>query len=325
MHAFAWFLALVALALAAIAVFAYPAWMLLHPFFAFPFHRVGERIGMLALLAGFLLVAPRLRLADRVSLGYGLPRRAFLREMSLALALGVASMLAVVGLMGALGLLEWTPAADFSGADLLRLAALRLASGLAVAFIEETFLRGAMHTAIERESGTRLAVLLTALLYAATHFLASHHIAPAQVTPRSGLELLAGTLHSWAQPLRWLRGLAGAGVDRGAGGAVVALLLGTRRARGARVRNNGLRPPTNSAAPAQTRPCAAARATLPHPPGATRPRSPGSCARRAGAARSAAASADCAGSPAGDRAPGRRGTRAPAGRRAGQRRRGARR
>src|SRR2546429_1700409 len=120
--------------------------------------------------------------------------------MSLALILGVASMLAVVGLMSALGLLEWTPAADFSGADLLRLAALRLVSGFAVAFIEETFLRGAMHTAIERESGTRLAVLLTALLYAATHFLASHHIAPAQVTPRSGPELLAGTLHSWAQP-----------------------------------------------------------------------------------------------------------------------------
>lgn len=200
MHAFVWFLALVALALAAIAVFAYPAWMLLHPFFAFPFHRVGERIGMLALLAGFLVVAPRLRLADRVSLGYGLPRRAFLREAGWGVALGVASMLAVVGLMSALGLLEWTAAAGLSGTDLLRLVALRLASGLAVAFIEETFLRGAMHTAIERESGTRLAVLLTALLYAATHFLASYHIAPAQVTARSGLELLAGTLHAWAHP-----------------------------------------------------------------------------------------------------------------------------
>ncbi|TLY76320.1 MAG: CPBP family intramembrane metalloprotease [Gammaproteobacteria bacterium] len=200
MHAFVWFLALVALALAAIAVFAYPAWMLLHPFFAFPFHRVGERIGMLALLAGFLVVAPRLKLADRVSLGYGLPRRVFLREASWGLALGVASMLAVVGLMSALGLLEWTAATGLSGTDLLRLVALRLASGLAVAFIEETFLRGAMHTAIERESGTRLAVLLTALLYAATHFLASYHIAPAQVTARSGLELLAGTLHAWAHP-----------------------------------------------------------------------------------------------------------------------------
>jgi len=200
MRAFAWFMGLTALALAAIAVFAYPAWTLLHPFFDFPFHRVGERIGMLALLAGFLLVARRLRLADRASLGYGLPRRAFLRETSLGLALGVASMLAVVGLMTALGLLDWRPAAGLTGMDLLRLVALRAGSGFAVAFIEETFLRGAMHTAIERESGTRLAVLLTALLYAATHFLASYHIAPGQVTARSGLELLAGTLHSWAQP-----------------------------------------------------------------------------------------------------------------------------
>ncbi len=200
MRAFAWFLGLTALALAAIAVFAYPAWTLLHPFFDFAFHRVGERIGMLALLAGFLLVARRLRLADRASLGYGLPRRAFLRETSLGLALGVASMLAMVGLMTALGLLDWRPAAGLAGMDLLRLVALRAGSGFAVAFIEETFLRGAMHTAIERESGTRLAVLLTALLYAATHFFASYHIAPGQVTARSGLELLAGTLHSWAQP-----------------------------------------------------------------------------------------------------------------------------
>src|SRR5256886_16488245 len=111
------------------------------------------------------LIAGHLRPADRTSLGYGLPRRAFLREMSLALILGVASMLAVVGLMSALGLLEWTPAADFSGADLLRLAALRLVSGFAVAVIEGTFLRGAMHTAIEREAGARPAGLLTALVY----------------------------------------------------------------------------------------------------------------------------------------------------------------
>jgi membrane protease YdiL (CAAX protease family) len=200
MRSFAWFLGLTALALAAIAVFAYPAWTLLHPFFDFPFHRVGERIGMLALLVGFLLVARRLRLADRGSLGYGLPRRAFVRETSLGLALGVASMLAVVGLMTALGLLDWRPGAGLTGMDLLRLVALRAGSGFAVAFIEETFLRGAMHTAIERESGTRLAVLLTALFYAATHFFASYHIAPGQVTARSGLELLAGTLHSWAQP-----------------------------------------------------------------------------------------------------------------------------
>ncbi|MBV8910678.1 MAG: CPBP family intramembrane metalloprotease [Gammaproteobacteria bacterium] len=200
MRAFAWFLSLMALALAAIAVFSYPAWLLLHPYFDFPFHRIGERIGMLALAVGFVLVARHLGLADRASLGYGTPRRVFLRELGLALALGVATMLGVVALMGALGLLERAPGAPGGAASLGRLIALRALNGLAVAFIEETFLRGAMHTGIEREAGTRTAVLLTALVYAATHFLDSHHIAPAAVTARSGLELLAGTLGLFAHP-----------------------------------------------------------------------------------------------------------------------------
>ena len=200
MRAFVWFLALMAVALAAVALFTWPAWLLLHPHFDFPFHRIGERIGMLALLLGFVAVARRLKLADRVSLGYGLPRRVFVREMVLALALGVASMLGVVAIMSLLGLLEWTHPAGIGARALTKLVLLRALSGLAVAFIEETFLRGAMHTAIERESGTRAAVLLTAVLYAATHFFATFHIAAAQVTPHSGLDLLAGTLRAFGEP-----------------------------------------------------------------------------------------------------------------------------
>ena len=42
--------------------------------------------------------------------------------------------------------------------------------------------------------------MLTAVVYAATHFLASYHIAPAAVTPHSGLDLLLGTVHAFAQP-----------------------------------------------------------------------------------------------------------------------------
>src|SRR5256886_14931748 len=76
------------------------------------------------------LIARHLRLADRTSLGYGLPRRAFLREMSLALILGVASMLAVGGLMSALGVLGWAPAADFRGVGPLGLPAPRPGPGL---------------------------------------------------------------------------------------------------------------------------------------------------------------------------------------------------
>jgi membrane protease YdiL (CAAX protease family) len=200
MRAFLWFLLLIAAALAAIALFTYPAWLLLHPHFDFPFHRIGERIGMLALLLGFVAVARRLKLADRVSLGYGLPRPLFLRELALAAVLGVATMLAVVGLMCLLGLLDFSPGPLPEGASLARLIVARGLSALAVALIEETFLRGAMHTAIERESGTRLAVLLTALVYAASHFLASFHIAASEVWAASGVALLAGTVHALAHP-----------------------------------------------------------------------------------------------------------------------------
>ena len=84
-------------------------------------------------------------LSDRTSLGYGLTGREFRREMSIGLALGAATMVAVVAVMTALGLLDWTQAAAFSAAALTKLGLLRLVSGLAVAFIEETFLRGDAH------------------------------------------------------------------------------------------------------------------------------------------------------------------------------------
>jgi uncharacterized protein len=201
MRAFALFFGLMIAALAAIAVFSYPAWLLLHPHFDFPFHRIGERIGMLALVIGFILVARRAGLSDRSSLGYGLRRPLFLREMLMGLALGVVTMLAVVGLMTALGLLDWTEATTVTAGKLAQIVFARLLSGLAVGFIEETFLRGAMFTAIARESGTRAAIVLTALIYSATHFFASYHIAADQVTSSSGITLLAGTLHLFSAPL----------------------------------------------------------------------------------------------------------------------------
>jgi len=80
----------------------------------------------------------------------------------------------------------------------VQLIVARLLSGLIVALIEETFMRGAMYTAIERESGVRIAVLLTALLYAASHFFGKVRIAPADVTAWSGVALLTQSLQAFA-------------------------------------------------------------------------------------------------------------------------------
>jgi uncharacterized protein len=201
MRAFAIFLGLFAVAFGAVALFAYPAWLLLHPHFDFPFHRIGERIGMLGLLVGFILIARRLGLADRASLGYGAPRRELVRELVIGLALGVATMLAIVGIMGGLGLLEWRSDAPLGAASWAKLVAARLASGLAVALIEETFVRGAMFTAIQRESGTRMAIILTSVLYAASHFFGKVRIPAEQVTAWSGVSLITGTLHAFSDPL----------------------------------------------------------------------------------------------------------------------------
>lgn len=201
MRSFSWFMGLFAAGLAAMAIFTYPAWLLVAPLIDAPFHRVGNRIGMLALAIGFLLVARHLRLADRASLGYALPRAAFLRESGIALLLGVLTMLPVIAAMIALDLRNLKDGATLDLATLAPLAVEGLLRGIAVALIEETFLRGAMHTGIAREAGNTIAVALTALLYSATHFIGRYRIPADEVDAGSGLEMLGGVLRLFADPL----------------------------------------------------------------------------------------------------------------------------
>jgi len=200
MRSFAIFIGLFVIGFAVMAIATYPLYTLLTPQFDVAFHRVGTRLGMLVLLIGFTMVARRLALDDRASLGYGLPRAAFLREAALGLALGVVTMSPIAALMFALDLRTWS--ADFTptAANIAALLLQGASSGLAVALIEETFMRGAMHSAIARESGTRTAIVLTALLYSATHFIGRMHIAPENVGPWSGVELIRGTLAAFADP-----------------------------------------------------------------------------------------------------------------------------
>ena len=202
MRSFAIFLALIALALAGIAVFAWPAWLLTGSLgFEFKFHRVASRIAMLVFLVGFLFVARRLRVADRASFGYTLPAGAFLAELAKALVVGAVLMLPVLLTMVALDMRELQSELVLSGGDWARLIALALGTGLAVALIEESALRGAMHSSIARESGAATAIVLVSLVYAATHFFAKVRIPPDQVGPGSGLDMLAGILAAFANPL----------------------------------------------------------------------------------------------------------------------------
>jgi membrane protease YdiL (CAAX protease family) len=201
MKAFVWFMGLFVFGFAMMALLAWPLYDWLTPTFDFKFHRVANRLGMLVLLISFVLVARRLALADRNSLGYGLPRREFLRESALGLLIGVATMLPIAVIMLGLDLRVLRDGLAPANVPWLELAAGGLATGLTVALIEETFIRGAMHTGIARESGARVAILLTAALYSSLHFVGRYRIPVEELGPDSGLRHVLGTLADFATPL----------------------------------------------------------------------------------------------------------------------------
>lgn len=197
-RALIYFAALFIGALALVAVATWPAWELVNHFASVPFHRVGNRIAMLGLGLGLYLVSRRLGVANRNAMGYGVRKGVFLREALRGLALGVAVMVPLALLMLALGLRELTAGLRLAlvGKALLT----GLGSGLVVAFIEESFLRGAMYSAVSRDAGVAVAVVSTALLYSATHFFGRFPIPPASVNLLSGLDLVRGSLDEFAHP-----------------------------------------------------------------------------------------------------------------------------
>jgi uncharacterized protein len=186
MRAFAWFVGTLIAAGLVTAVIAYPVYELTAHVAPWPFHRVASRVAMLAAAGGLAWVCRHLGVGSKRALGYGLPRRRFIE---VALVCGVIGM-ATAALGAALLLaMHWRVPAD--APSVLKLFLVALSSGIAVALIEETVMRGALHSAIARESGQWAAVLLTAPLFAVLHFFAKARIPVDQLTWGSGFDLLA--------------------------------------------------------------------------------------------------------------------------------------
>ena len=204
MRSFAIFLGLILLGFAGLGLLAYPAWLLISQFPGVDpkFSRVASRVGMLVLLLGFIVVARRLKVADRQSLGYGLRAGAFAREVGIGMLVGPALMLPVLAMMILLDMRVLQPEALAGAATWIRILLTGVFTGLVVAFIEETFFRGAMQTAMTRESGLAPAILLPSVVYAALHFVAGKYRIPAsEIDYGSGFHMLAEFLRKFSDPL----------------------------------------------------------------------------------------------------------------------------
>src|ERR1700683_3383342 len=155
---------------------------------------------MLVLIAELVWLCRHLNLTRARDFGFGLPWRRFLKVSCIWGAIGIAT--AGVGAAFLLSTPLRVPASSFtpSARDFAHIFVVGLSSGVAVALLEETVIRGAMHTAIERESGPWTAALLTAPLFAVLHFFATTRIAPQDIGWGSGFDLLLRSFSPLAQP-----------------------------------------------------------------------------------------------------------------------------
>jgi membrane protease YdiL (CAAX protease family) len=202
MRTFLLFVALLAASLILAAAVTYPAWVLVGAISVEPVHRVMNRVAMLLALGGLIYMTRRLGLSDRISLGYGLPRREFIGQLLIGWVCGVALMAPLAALLLGLDIREARPAFDGS---LFALVASGIVSGLIVAFIEETFFRGVLFTAIARTSGVAAALLAPSLLYAALHFLGGKLRVPAhEVSWLDGFAVLGKLFERYAEPLTFI-------------------------------------------------------------------------------------------------------------------------
>lgn len=151
-----------------------------------PFHRYVNRCLLVVAVAGLWPLLRTLNLANRRALGFSSPLEAR-RPLALGLALGFGSLLVAAGLMALAGVRTF----NFSHAApvLLKLLLNATLSAVAVALLEETIFRGVVFGALRRAWSLWPALLASAALYSAVHFLARvEHTGP--VGWNSGLALL---------------------------------------------------------------------------------------------------------------------------------------
>jgi membrane protease YdiL (CAAX protease family) len=200
MRAAAWFLGVLLAGSLILGCIAYPFYLAVSTLHVWPFHRVYGRLAMLVVVLLLWALFRHLDIRTKSDFGFGLAWRQFLRQ---------AAVWGVIGVLTAAGGAAFILGARLRGIDpqfvpdgfnLLRVICNGIASGIAVALFEETLARGAMHTAIARESGAWAATLLTAFLFAFLHFFAKASIPPDEIVWRSGFDVLVRSFAPLGHP-----------------------------------------------------------------------------------------------------------------------------
>jgi hypothetical protein len=133
-------------------------------------HRVMSRLAQFIMLMSLWPLLSALALTNRDALGYRISARKWWRKVLCGEILGVTMLLILVLALLVLQIRVPDAAVQF-WSGIVGKTVQALFGGLLIGLIEETFFRGAVYSAIRRRDGVRTAVIGSALLYAAVHFL----------------------------------------------------------------------------------------------------------------------------------------------------------
>ncbi|MES9898048.1 MAG: CPBP family intramembrane glutamic endopeptidase [Sedimenticola sp.] len=156
--------------------------------------------GKLLAIPGFILIIRYLSIADKQGLGYALPRPEFIRELLRGWLSGLVILLVLSIALVALGIRIFKPVPEELVTLLLKTAVTALIAGLLIGFIEETFFRGGLFTALRKRHTFISTMLLSSLLYAAMHFIDPPALPQGEaIVWNSGLQILAGTFDQFLE------------------------------------------------------------------------------------------------------------------------------
>ena len=171
MTAFLIFIAYFAIALLSGAAISYPVYALLSNWVELDFKSVVGRCVLLAVIILFVFLYKKFNFSTWRDLGYSTSKKQFYTDIIKGIGFGILIMSPVV-----IGLLitknriidtGW----ELSALNIIDILTSALLSGLLIGLLEETLFRGAMLSAIKRQSSTVMAITATSAFYALVHFM----------------------------------------------------------------------------------------------------------------------------------------------------------
>ena len=193
------FIAYFAIALMSGAAIAYPLHMLLANWFELEFDRVTSRSVLFAAIILFIALYRKLGFGSWSDIGYTTDKKHFFKDIAKGISFGILIMSPViVGLLltkNRIFDMGW----EVSISNILGLLLTALAAGLIIAVLEETLFRGAMLSAIKKQSSVIFAVATTSLFYALIHFIQPEiELDSSTLNWTSGFVLLKNAFSSFA-------------------------------------------------------------------------------------------------------------------------------